>query len=129
VAQVAVAAPFSLLDNNISDLGASTCGPIAIGAYRAGVCSPWHPVMNATFVVSGLLTAPGAVLRQEQVDGQWTVWGLSRALGVDRDWLYARIQAGTLPATKHPLVGHYLIPDDPAALDRLRQLRPPRRPT
>jgi DNA invertase Pin-like site-specific DNA recombinase len=66
--------------------------------------------------------------RQEQVDGQWTVWGLSRTLGVDRNWLYARIKAGTLPATRHPLVGHYLIPDDPAALERLRQQRPPRRP-
>ena len=62
VAQAAVAAPFSLLANNISDLGATTCGALEIGDYRATVCSPWHPVMNATFVVAGLLTLLGALL-------------------------------------------------------------------
>jgi hypothetical membrane protein len=65
VAQAAVVAPYSLLDNNISDLGATTCGPIAIGDYRSEVCSPWHPVMNTTFVVSGLLTLLGALLTRD----------------------------------------------------------------
>jgi hypothetical membrane protein len=60
VAQAAVTAPYSLLHNTISDLGATTCGPLAIGDYRSEVCSPWHPVMNATFVLSGVLTAAGA---------------------------------------------------------------------
>jgi hypothetical membrane protein len=78
VAQAAVAAPFSLVDNNISDLGATTCGPLAIGDYRAEVCSPWHPVMNATFVVSGLLTAIGAVLsRRAWPAGRRAAWGLA----------------------------------------------------
>ena len=62
--------------------------------------------------------------RQTHVDGQWTVWGLARALQVDRNWLYARIKTGLVPATRHPLIGHYLIPADPALLDRLRQQRP-----
>jgi hypothetical protein len=66
--------------------------------------------------------------RQEKVDGQGTVWGLSRALAVDRHWLYARIKTGALPAARHPLIGHYLIPDDPAVLARLRAQRPTRRP-
>ena len=64
---------------------------------------------------------------QEQIAGQWTIWGLSRALQVDRNWLYARIHAGSIPATRHPVIGHYLIPDDPAVLEHLRAQRPPRR--
>jgi DNA invertase Pin-like site-specific DNA recombinase len=59
-----------------------------------------------------------------RIDGQWTVWGLARALHVDRDWLYARIKDGTLPATRHPVIGHYLIPDDPAVLAQLKALLP-----
>lgn len=30
IAQAASAAPYSLIDNNIRDLGSTTCGPIAI---------------------------------------------------------------------------------------------------
>jgi DNA invertase Pin-like site-specific DNA recombinase len=48
---------------------------------------------------------------QDKVDGQWTVWGLSRALGIDRDWLYARIRTGTVPARRHPVIGHNLLFD------------------
>ena len=62
--------------------------------------------------------------RQERIGGQWTVWGLARALHVDRDWLYAHIKAGTLPATRHPVIGHYLVPDDPALLAQLKARRP-----
>ncbi len=65
---------------------------------------------------------------QEKVDGQWTVWGLARVLQVGRNWLYTRIKAGTLPATRHPIIGHYLIPDDPVLLAQLTAQRPARRP-
>ena len=58
-----------------------------------------------------------------QLDGQWTVWGLARELTVSRNWLYARIRSGALPATRHPATGHYLIPDDPELLARLRAQR------
>ncbi len=57
---------------------------------------------------------------QAQIDGQWTVYGLSRHLGVVRDWLYRRIYAGTVPVTRHPLTRHYLIPNDASLLARLR---------
>jgi len=70
---------------------------------------------------------PSATTRfrsQEKVEGQWTVWGLSRWLGVDRDWLYARIRAGAVPARRHPVIGYYLIPDDPALLTHLAAQRP-----
>jgi hypothetical protein len=61
---------------------------------------------------------------REKIDGQWTVWGLSRALAVDRNWLYTRIKTGALPATRHPLIGHYLILDEPQLLDQLEAQRP-----
>jgi hypothetical protein len=67
IAQAGVAAPYSLLDNAISDLGATSCGPLTIGTYQTAVCSPWHPVMNGTFVASGLLTLLGAL-------GSWRAW-------------------------------------------------------
>ncbi len=57
------------------------------------------------------------------LDGQWTIWGLARELGVHRNWLYARIRRGALPATRHPATGHYLIPDDPELLAQLRAQR------
>lgn len=52
----------------------------------------------------------------EKVDGQWTVWGLARFLGVQRDWLYRHIYKGCLSAERHPATGHYLIKDDPALI-------------
>ena len=63
----------------------------------------------------------------EKVDGQWTVWGLSRALNVDWNWLYARIRAGLVPAYRHPVIGSYLIPDDAELLRRLAAQRPAHR--
>ncbi len=56
----------------------------------------------------------------DKLEGQWTVWGLARALGVDRNWFYRRIYTGVLPATRHPASGHYLIPDDAVLLAALR---------
>jgi DNA invertase Pin-like site-specific DNA recombinase len=58
--------------------------------------------------------------RQPQIDGQWTIYGLARHLGVDRDWLYRRIYRGRLPAIRHPITGHYLISNDPVLLAQLR---------
>jgi hypothetical protein len=62
----------------------------------------------------------------DKIDGCWTVWGLSRELGIDRNWLYRRIAWGTLPAHRHPATGHYLIADAPALLDRLKAQLPRR---
>lgn len=65
----------------------------------------------------------------DKLDGCWTVWGLSRELGIDRNWLYRRIGRGTLPVRRHPATGHYLIADDPSLLDQLRSQLPRRRTT
>jgi hypothetical protein len=44
-------------------------------------------------------------------------------LAVQRNWLSARIRTGRIPVTRHPVIGHYLIPDDPALLATLRGQR------
>jgi DNA invertase Pin-like site-specific DNA recombinase len=59
-----------------------------------------------------------------KINGSWTVHGLCGELGVDRDWLYQRIYSGQL---REPDVirvlpyGNYLIRDDPALIEKLRQ--------
>jgi hypothetical protein len=58
--------------------------------------------------------------QNEKVGGQWTIGGLARALGVERAWVAARIARDELPATRHPTVRQYLIPDDPRLLEQLR---------
>ncbi len=73
--------------------------------------------------VRGQISLTDQFKTQAKVDGQWTVYGLAQELSVHRNWLYARIRNGTLPATRHPVTGHYLIPDDPDILDRLRTQR------
>ena len=59
IAQVVAAsawkAPFNLSVRNISDLGNTACA-----ADPSGICSPWHAVMNASFVLIGVTMAAGA---------------------------------------------------------------------
>ncbi len=62
---------------------------------------------------------------QDQIEGQWTVRGLSRYLQVKRSWVYHHLAAGHIPAIRHPATGHYLIPDDPALLTQLQRRRAP----
>lgn len=64
---------------------------------------------------------------QAKLDDDWTVWGLSRELDVNRSWLYDRIRAGTLPYRRHPRTGHYLIADEPTLINNLRQQASARR--
>ncbi|WP_157751448.1 DUF998 domain-containing protein [Actinoplanes derwentensis] len=49
---------FSWALNNVSDLGKVSCG---VSGGRQ-VCSPWHAVMNAGFVVTALLLLAAALL-------------------------------------------------------------------
>jgi len=80
-------------------------------------------------LVATIRRARGQISLTEQfktaakIDGQWTICGLAQELAVHRNWLYSRIRTGTLPATRHPVTHHYLIPDDPDILTRLRSQR------
>jgi DNA invertase Pin-like site-specific DNA recombinase len=59
----------------------------------------------------------------DQIDGMWTIHGLSNHLGVGRDWFYTRIRSGFLRAPdviRKPPYGNYLIRDDAELLERLR---------
>jgi DNA invertase Pin-like site-specific DNA recombinase len=60
----------------------------------------------------------------DKVDGLWTVHGLCRELGIDKDWLYRRIYSGALCApdvVRKPPYGNYLIRPESALIERLRQ--------
>ena len=56
--------PYSFASNYVSDLAATACSAL--------VCSPWHALMNFSFVLQGLLIMGGALLT-------WRRWtGLAR---------------------------------------------------
>ena len=76
---------------------------------------------------AGIVSVTAQFRSREKLDGCWTTWGLARALHVDRNWLYEKIQEGSLPAHRHPVIGQYLIPDDPEVFKRLAVHVPSRR--
>lgn len=60
--------PYSWLNNSISDLANTQCGPFALpNGTPSYVCSPLHAVMNGSFVLTGVLVIVGALLL-------WRVW-------------------------------------------------------
>src|SRR5215213_175850 len=69
IAQSRWTTPFSLATNYISDLGNTTCGlyPAVTGKY---VCSPWHTVMNTSFVLQGVIILVGAALARPAFAGR-----------------------------------------------------------
>ncbi|MBO0884751.1 MAG: DUF998 domain-containing protein [Mycobacterium sp.] len=104
-----VIAPYSFLDNTISDLGARECGSVDYPFGPVPVCSPWHAMMNGSFILFGLGMALGAVLlRRALPSGRfatvsivlWIVSGLS-SVGtglVPEDWNPAGHVAVSFPA-------------------------------
>jgi hypothetical membrane protein len=68
IAQSLWTTPFSLATNYISDLGNTTCGlyPAVVGKY---VCSPWHTLMNVSFVLQGVIILGGAALARPAFAG------------------------------------------------------------
>lgn len=57
---------------------------------------------------------------QDKIGDDWTVAGLARFLGVNRNWLYWRIYRDRLVTHRHPATGHHLIKDDPAVIAALQ---------
>ena len=73
VAQTAWRTPYSLIDNRVSDLGNTECGRTLADTY---ICSPLHAVMNATFVLTGVLILIGLFLtRRVWPRRRLTTWG------------------------------------------------------
>lgn len=59
-----------------------------------------------------------------EVDGYLTTRGLCTRLRSTQDWIYRRIQDGTIPpghVTRHQQHNFYLIKDDPELIEQLRQ--------
>jgi hypothetical membrane protein len=61
-AVVAWPGPYSFRENYISDPGAAVCRARADAIVSAPVCSPLHALMNASFVLQGVLIAGGVCL-------------------------------------------------------------------
>jgi hypothetical membrane protein len=74
VAQTAWRTPYSPIDNRVSDLGNTACGRTLAYTY---ICSPLHTLMNATFVLTGVLILVGLFLtRSIWPRRRLTTWGL-----------------------------------------------------
>lgn len=67
VVEVAWDTPFSWAHNNISDLAETGCRN-APGDGR-WICSPLYPVMNVSFVLTGIFLALGALLLMKALRG------------------------------------------------------------
>lgn len=61
VAQAAWTTPYSLVHNNISDLGVTSCG-VFDEEFPRYICSPLHDLVNASMIAQGLLLAAGVLL-------------------------------------------------------------------
>jgi hypothetical membrane protein len=59
---------YSWVSNLISDLGVTTCGTFDVGTrVERYICSPAHPLVNGSFMVSGATLLLGAILF-------WSAW-------------------------------------------------------
>lgn len=65
IAQAAWPFPYSLSQDYISALGVTRCGTYHFPGETSYICSPLHDVMNASFVLAGLLLAAGVVLLRD----------------------------------------------------------------
>lgn len=60
----------------------------------------------------------------DALDGCLTATGLAKLIGVERTWVYRRLEAGKIDQrywTRHPQSGTYLIVNDPDLVESLRQ--------
>lgn len=110
VAAAASTAPYSVLDQTISDLGATTCTEVEYPYGPVEVCSPAHLFVDGGLVLSGVLLAVGAVLlartvlpRRRSTTAATVAWGVAGAsavatglVPVDRDLVLHSVVA--LPA-------------------------------
>jgi hypothetical membrane protein len=78
IAQVGWGRSYSLIRNEISDLGVTKSGIVHVGSYTAYANSPLHIVMNASFIITGLLMGAGLYLtRSMWPDRRLARWGLA----------------------------------------------------
>ena len=105
IAALAWTRPYSLKNNYISDLGNTACGMFHVPHGTPDyVCSPDHGLMNAAFVIFGVLTIAGAVLlRRIWPTGHLARWALAL-------WILSgvgKIIVGLVPENTH--IGLHLL--------------------
>ena len=61
--------------------------------------------------------------RAHHVPGFLTLSEVARRLEVPKPWMYNRIYNGAIQVTKDERTGLYLFPDDPATIERFRELK------
>ncbi len=110
-------AAYSFADNTISDLAAGSCGSIDYPFGAVAVCSPWHGLMNTSFIVFGLFLAIGGIVLGSRLPA-----GKSRTVSVLL-WLISglsSIMTGLVPLNVdlelHTLVSTPAFLAQPAAL-------------
>jgi hypothetical protein len=92
---------------------------------REGFRSARSPMISAKAVERiRRLQGQGALRHQfctrDHIDGNWTVGGLARHLGVSSEWLRRQITSGAVPAVRHAQTHCYLIADNPTILEQVR---------
>ena len=75
--------------------------------------------MSKIRLAAGQVSLTQQMRTQDRIDGQWTVAGLARHLGVRPEWLRRRIRLGLIPVDRYRGTRYLLIPDDPALVTRL----------
>jgi hypothetical protein len=61
--------------------------------------------------------------RAHHVPGFLTLSEVARKLEVPKPWMYNRIYIGAIQVVKNGRTGLYLFPDDPATIERFRELK------
>jgi hypothetical protein len=61
--------------------------------------------------------------RAHHIPGRLTVSEVARKLEVPKPWMYDRIYNGAVQLVKDERTGLYLFPDDPATIERFRELK------
>jgi DNA invertase Pin-like site-specific DNA recombinase len=61
--------------------------------------------------------------REHHVPGSLTLPEVARKLEVPKAWMYNRISNGAIQVAKDEKTGLYLFPDDPATIERFRELK------
>ena len=61
--------------------------------------------------------------REHHVPGYLTLHEVARRLEVPKHWIYNRISNGAIQVAKDERMGLYLFPDDPATIERFRELK------
>jgi hypothetical protein len=60
---------------------------------------------------------------EHHVPGYFTLPEVARRLEVPKHWIYNRIFNGAIQVAKDESIGLYLFPDDPATIERFRELK------